>query len=130
MSSGSIGDESYVSLTTYRRSGEGVATPVWCAPLADGRVGVWTNATSWKVKRLAQDPRVTLRPCDRRGRVADGAPTYAGQAQVLRSGGLFEEVLGRVRSAYGVLGWAAMTLRPTRRHDAALVITLDQANSA
>lgn len=120
-----ISEARYVSLTTFRRSGEGVATPVWCAGLPDGRVGIWTNGGSWKVRRLEADPRASLRPCDRRGRVETGAPAYDGTAVVLRSGGLFEEVLGRVRRRYGVLGWAAMTLRPRRSADAALVVTLD-----
>lgn len=121
----SIGDERYVSLTTFRRSGEAVSTAVWVATLDECRVGVWTNATSGKVKRLAHTPRVTLRPCDRRGRVSDDAATYGGTAVVLRSGGEFEEVLGRVKASYGVLGWAALTLRPSRKNDAAVVITLD-----
>ncbi|WP_343995236.1 PPOX class F420-dependent oxidoreductase, partial [Terrabacter terrae] len=40
---------------------------------------------SGKLKRLAHDPRVELRPCDVRGRVPEGAPTYAGTAVVDRS---------------------------------------------
>lgn len=33
------GRERYVSLTTYRSDGSAVATPVWVAPLDDGRLG-------------------------------------------------------------------------------------------
>ena len=114
-----IGEARYVSLTTFRRSGEGVATPVWCAPLPGDRIGVWTNATSWKVRRLAHDPRVTLRPCDRRGRVADDAATHPGTAEVLRSGGRFEEVLGRVRRRSACGGAGSSRPSPARRTCAA-----------
>ncbi|MDO5710305.1 MAG: PPOX class F420-dependent oxidoreductase, partial [Micrococcales bacterium] len=72
-----------VSLTTYRKSGVGVATPVWIAPTAGGLV-VTTAAGSGKVKRLRRDPRVELRPCSRRGQVADDAPTATGRAEILR----------------------------------------------
>lgn len=74
----------YVSLTTFRRSGAPVSTPVWVARDGDELVVV-TNDPSGKLKRLAHDPRVKVRPCDVRGRVPEGAPTYAGTAVVDRS---------------------------------------------
>jgi len=74
----------YVSLTTFRRSGEPVSTPVWVARDGDELV-VITVDPSGKLKRLANDPRVELRPCDMRGRVTEGAPAYAGTAVVDRS---------------------------------------------
>ena len=58
----------YVSLTTFRRSGDPVATPVWAAPEGSGLV-VWTRADSGKVKRLRHTARVTVAPCDVRGRL-------------------------------------------------------------
>ena len=58
----------YVSLTTFRRTGVPVATPVWAAPDGDALV-VWTRADSGKVKRLRHTARVTVAPCDVRGRV-------------------------------------------------------------
>ena len=62
----------YVSLTTFRRSGDPVATPVWAAPDGDDLV-VWTRADSGKVKRLRHTARVTVAPCDIRGRVTGPA---------------------------------------------------------
>lgn len=58
----------YVSLTTFRRTGEPVPTPVWAAPDGDALV-VWTRADSGKVKRLRHTSRVTVAPCDMRGRL-------------------------------------------------------------
>ncbi|NAZ85286.1 PPOX class F420-dependent oxidoreductase [Kineococcus indalonis] len=77
-----LGDESFVSLTTHRRSGEPVATAVWVARDGDALVVV-TPAHSAKVKRVRNDPRVELVPCDRAGRVRAGAEPVAGSAEVL-----------------------------------------------
>ncbi len=61
-------EHTYMSLTTYRKNGQGVATPVWFAP-ALGGVCVWTRADSWKVKRIANNPQVEVAPCTARGQV-------------------------------------------------------------
>jgi PPOX class probable F420-dependent enzyme len=58
----------YLLLTTYRESGEPVATPVWFARTASDRVVFTTDARAGKVKRLDRDPRCTVAPCDVRGR--------------------------------------------------------------
>ncbi|MEV3947678.1 PPOX class F420-dependent oxidoreductase [Streptomyces halstedii] len=72
----------YVSLTTYRKDGTPVATPVWSA--ADGDVlYIWTRSDSWKVKRLRNDSRVRVTVCDVRGRIAEDAPSAEGTARLL-----------------------------------------------
>lgn len=76
----------YVSLTTYRKDGTPVATPVWSA--ADGDVlYVWTRSDSWKVKRLRNDSRVRVTVCDVRGRIAEDAPSAEGTARLLDAAG-------------------------------------------
>lgn len=60
---------SYVSLTTFRKSGQPVPTPVWIAPDGKNHLLVWTGAESGKVKRIRHTPRVTVAPCDRQGRL-------------------------------------------------------------
>ena len=62
----------YVSLTTFRRTGQPVPTPVWAAPDGESLV-VWTRADSGKVKRLRHTARVTVAPCDVRGRTTGPA---------------------------------------------------------
>lgn len=74
----------YVQLTTFRRTGTAVASPVWVAR-DGGELVVITVEGTGKLKRLAHTSRVELRPCDFRGRVPDGAPTYAGTAVVDRT---------------------------------------------
>ena len=58
----------YLSLTTFRRDGTPVATPVWVARQGDELI-VYTARSSGKVKRLRNNNRVLLAPCDMRGRV-------------------------------------------------------------
>ncbi|MGY1713961.1 PPOX class F420-dependent oxidoreductase [Geodermatophilus sp. SYSU D01106] len=65
----------YVNLITFRRTGEAVPTPVWAAPDGD-RLVVCTRADSGKVKRLRHTARVTVAPCDVRGRTT-GEPVEA-----------------------------------------------------
>ena len=60
--------QNYISLETFKRNGEGVKTPVWFAQ--DGDVlYVYTDADSWKVKRMRNNPRVRVAACTVRGRV-------------------------------------------------------------
>ena len=60
-------------LTTYRKSGEPVPTPVWFG-LADGKLYMRTEAGVGKVKRMRSNPRVRVAPCTMRGRPL-GPPT-------------------------------------------------------
>jgi PPOX class probable F420-dependent enzyme len=76
-----MAEHDFVALTTFRRNGNPVSTPVWIAVDGDALV-VTTPATSGKVKRLRRDPRVEMRPCNRRGTVPDGAPLVTGVAEV------------------------------------------------
>jgi PPOX class probable F420-dependent enzyme len=64
----SLGSEKYISLTTFRRDGSGVATPVWVMADHD-HLYVITDAASGKAKRLANFARVMVAPCDMRGTV-------------------------------------------------------------
>ena len=55
-----ISDEKYVVLTTFRRNGDAVATPVWIVGLPDGTAGFTTEIDSGKVKRIRNNASVTL----------------------------------------------------------------------
>ena len=82
-----LAHERFVSLTTYRRDGRGVATPVWVARDGDALVVITPEGTG-KLKRLRHTSRVTLRPCDRRGRVApDGRAPHPGTRSQNRTAG-------------------------------------------
>ena len=76
-----LGDERFISLTTFFKSGEAVSTPVWIARDGDDLV-VTTPAMSGKVKRLRNSSRVEMRACDRMGSVKEGAAVVAGIAEI------------------------------------------------
>lgn len=65
----------YLSLTSFRRDGTPVATPVWFVA-DDGRLLVETDGGSYKVKRIRRDARVRVAVCDARGRLR-GQPVDA-----------------------------------------------------
>jgi uncharacterized protein len=59
--------QQYLSLETYRRTGQPVATPVWFAE-AHGTLYMYSLANAGKVKRIRNNPKVRIMPCDTRGR--------------------------------------------------------------
>ena len=78
----SLRGRKYCLLTTFRKSGEPIPTPVWFG-LADGRVFFRTEAAVGKVKRIRSNPRVRVAPCTLRGKPL-GAPVE-GRARVLEA---------------------------------------------
>lgn len=89
----------YVSLTTFKRDGTAVATPVWVSHTGD-RLYVWTEAGSGKVKRVRNDGRVLLAPSDARGR-PQGAHVE-GSATVLDAAADVARVASLHRRKYGL----------------------------
>jgi PPOX class probable F420-dependent enzyme len=97
----------YIRLSTYRHSGEAVATPVWFA-MEGAIVYVETSPSTGKVKRMRHTPCVELAPCTFRGHVI--GPTVEGQARILTDPGEIaaaQEALTRkyrlVRSSFNSL---------------------------
>jgi len=75
-----LGEEPYVSLTTFKRDGTPVSTPVWVAR-DDGQLLIHSAAESWKVKRIRRNQHVRLTACSYKGKV-HGA-TFDGDARIL-----------------------------------------------
>jgi PPOX class probable F420-dependent enzyme len=75
-----------VSLTTYRKDGTPVSTAVWHV-LDGGILTIVTEADSWKVKRIRNNPQVEVTACDLRGRITPGAQPIAGTARLLDEAG-------------------------------------------
>ena len=98
----SLADEKYIALTTFKRDGNPVTTPVWAAALEDGKIGFWTSSTSGKAKRLAHTSKVIVQPCDARGRVKAGtSPTDA--TAVVVTGPELEAIRTRIVAKYGFM---------------------------
>jgi PPOX class probable F420-dependent enzyme len=79
----------YLSITSFKRDGTGIATPVWFVQEA-GRLLTQTDASSYKVKRIRRNPRVMIAPCTATGRLRAGPVT--ARAEVLPG-----DELGRVK---------------------------------
>ncbi|GIW11118.1 MAG: hypothetical protein KatS3mg061_2175 [Dehalococcoidia bacterium] len=96
----------YAALTTFRRDGRPVTTPVWFAD--DGkRLLFVTRAGAGKLKRIAHTPRVLVAPCTVSGKLL--GPTVAGEAALLsgEDARLAERALLR---KYRLLGWLFLRL--------------------
>ena len=87
-------------LTTFRRDGTPVSTPVWVVALDGGDVGFWTSSGSGKAKRLAHTARVTVQPSDGRGRVKAGTTPIEGAGRLV-TGGELDAIRERVIAKYG-----------------------------
>ena len=119
MMQAALAEERFVSLTTFRRNGAPVSTPVWIGRDGDALV-VTTPAGSGKVKRLRTEPRVELRPCSRTGKVAPDAVMVSGHAEVLDDPAAHARVAAVVRRKYAleyflVMGIERLTRRGGRR---------------
>ena len=95
-------DEKYLNLESYRKTGQTVATPVWFAE--DGALlYIYSLADAGKVKRIRNNPRVRVTPCDMRGklkgewvearaRIVQGAEAAKGHRLLDQKYGLLKKI--------------------------------------
>jgi PPOX class probable F420-dependent enzyme len=95
-------DEKYLLFTTFRRDGTPVSSPVWSVPLGSGQLGFWTSSGSGKAKRLAHTNRVTVQPCDGRGKVKAGTEPVEATARLV-SGDDMNEIRRKITDKYGFM---------------------------
>ena len=95
----SIRGQKYISLTTFRKNGVGVATPVWFGE-EDGKLFVMTRSDMGKMKRIRNNPQVKVAACSIRGKVT--GPEVAATTRVLPP-----EEHARARQAINRKYWAA-----------------------
>jgi len=80
------------ALTTFRRDGTPVSTPVWCAS-DDEHVLVHTAANSWKVKRIRRDGHIRVAACTGMGKLR--GETVEAEARIVADTALVERLLKR-----------------------------------
>jgi uncharacterized protein len=97
MDSPALAKEPFVSITTFKRDGTPVSVPVWCAA-DNGSLLVFSEADSWKVKRIRRDPHVRLAPCSARG--TPRGPAVDADASLVEETTTVEALLARK------YGWA------------------------
>ncbi len=66
--------QKYLNFETFKKSGEGVKTPIWFAAdpttsldSSEAKLFAYTIGVSGKVKRIRNNPRVRIAPCAMRG---------------------------------------------------------------
>jgi uncharacterized protein len=107
--------QKYISLTTFRKTGAGVATPVWFGE-EDRKLYVMTMSNSGKSKRIGNNPQVRVAPCTVRGKVT--GPDFAATARPLP-----KEDFARARKTITHKYWMAWITQPFSRADAFIEIT-------
>lgn len=110
-------------LTTFRKDGRAVPTPVWVARDGDELV-VYSAPDAGKVKRVRRDGAVRIAPCTLRG--TPTGPDVAGHARLLDDDGV-RHAQAALAKKYGILyRLTALGGRLRRRElPAAIAIKLD-----
>ena len=111
--------EKYLNVETFRKNGAGVATPVWFAE-NEGLLYIYSLSNAGKVKRIRNNPRVRVMPCDVRGkpkgewvegraRILDAAGAEHAHrlldrkyGLVKKLGGLFSKLMKRERTTIAI----------------------------
>jgi hypothetical protein len=113
----------YVLVTTFRKNGTPVPTPVWVVR-DGGEVVIWTAVNTGKVKRIRNNGAVELAECDLRGK-PHGA-VVKGTARILDEEGS-ERTRRLIRSKFGLLGWVTVlgsTIRRGRKGTVGIAISV------
>lgn len=115
-----IATKKCISMTTFKKDGTAVASPIWFNVIGD-KIFVTTPRATWKVKRVGNNPRVEFATCTQRGKVT--GPTFTGTARVIPDSEL-APVLRAKRRRY--LSARFIQLMPSTRDQVAIEITPDQ----
>jgi PPOX class probable F420-dependent enzyme len=75
-----IRGQKYISLITFRKSGQPMPTPVWFGEEND-KLYVMTSSKMGKYKRIRNNPQVKIAPCTIRGKVT--GPEFPAVARIL-----------------------------------------------
>jgi len=111
-----IGNPTYIALETFRKSGEGVITPVWVVA-EQGKLYVWTVLDSGKIKRIRNNARVRIAISDARG--IPKTEWVEAQACVLDTPEDVAKQQKRIASKYG-FQFQLISLMGKLRRDSAL----------
>ena len=99
--------QQFINVETYRRSGHGVPTPVWFVEDM-GTLYVRTVDGSGKVKRIHNNPRVRVMPCDVRGgslgEWVEGQARFADAAESNRVNQLLAHKYGLQKAMFEIMG--------------------------
>jgi uncharacterized protein len=107
-----LGREQCIALTTFRKTGQRVVTPVWFA-ISLGTIYVETHADAGKLKRLRHTARVTLAPCTYSGKVTGSVSE--GNARILTESEESTAASAALSKKYGLMRSLYHFVRNARR---------------
>ena len=116
--------QQFMSLTTFRKTGEPVLTPVWFTNV-DGKLYLLTLGSAGKLKRIRNNGAVTVAPCTVRGeilgeiaagtgRILSGDEAKRANRELTRKYGMFKRIfdlMHRVTGKYGTRAYIEITPR-------------------
>jgi PPOX class probable F420-dependent enzyme len=115
----------YVRVTTFRKSGTPVSTPVWVVRQGDNVV-IWTGVHTGKFKRIRNNAAVELSACDFRGNPSGAV--VKGSARILDEEGS-KRIRRMIMKKYGLFGRTmalGSIIRRGQKGDAGIAITLSE----
>ena len=117
----------YLSVTSYKADGTGVATPVWFVE-QDGTLLIETDSASFKVRRIRTNPAVSVAPCSSRGRLrGDPVPAHAvvlGEPELPRVEALLKSKYRRDMLLIGPLRWLQATFHLGRKRGPSVPVVI------
>lgn len=115
-------NEKYLNLESYKKTGVPVLTPLWFAE-ENGLIYIYSVADAGKVKRIRNNPRVRIAPCDMRGKLqgdwVEGRARILDEAEAQHGNSLLDQKYGLMKKAGNLLS------RLRRRKRAFIAIQFD-----
>jgi PPOX class probable F420-dependent enzyme len=93
-----LGDAKYIALETFKKSGEGVITPLWLVG-KEGKLYARTDRNTWKVKRLRNNKRIRVAKSDWQGKPE--GEWFEGKARILENPSAQQDIGKRLAAKYG-----------------------------
>ena len=100
-------NQQFINVETFRKNGQGVPTPVWFVQDGD-TLYVRTVDGSGKVKRIRNNPRVRMTPCDvggkPKGEWVEGQARFASADESKKVNGLLTRKYGLMKVMFELMG--------------------------
>jgi uncharacterized protein len=97
----------YINLTTFRKSGEAVTTPIWFA-LDGSKLYAWTSIESGKAKRIRNNKRVRVQPSTARGKglgdTLDGTAFFLSEGKAAAAQRAMDNKYGLMKKIFAFFG--------------------------
>ncbi|MFJ6725410.1 MULTISPECIES: PPOX class F420-dependent oxidoreductase [unclassified Streptomyces] len=120
----SLGTGKYLLVTSYRKNGSPVPTPVWVVRDGD-TLGIWTPALSYKTKRIRARGDILVGPCDLRGNPLGDQVSATAEICDAETTARYRKLIAGKYGIVGRLTLLSSRLRNGTRGSVGIRITLD-----